>query len=408
MKPDDVPSPASLIVPAGVPRAARVFLALLRRLARGRLDLVTPEGALLAFESGAEGPQAVIRLGDWRVLTEVMRRGDIGFAEAWMAGRWETPDLAELLTLAALNHQVLEAAVYGRWWGWAAYRLRHLVRSNRRRQARRNIQAHYDLGNEFYGLWLDAGMTYSSALFGEQPGQSLQDAQTAKYERICRVLDIREGDRVLEIGCGWGGFAEHAAGTRRCRVHGLTLSEEQLLLARRRVAAAGLSERVALELRDYRDMRGEFDHVVSIEMFEAVGEAYWPDYFRCVRERLRPGGRAMVQTIHIADALFARYRTGTDFIQQYVFPGGMLPSMEVFRRQARGQGLDVADAHEFGMDYALTLRHWRYRFNRRAGDVSALGFDQRFLRLWNFYLAYCEAGFRAGTLGVSQVELRRG
>jgi len=387
--------------------ATRLFLRLLERLGSGRLDLITPGGSVRTFDSGEPGPRALLRLTDWGVLDDVLRRGDIGFAEAFMERRWDTPDLAELLALAAVNYDRLQRVIHGRWWGWIVYRLRHLFRDNRRAQARRNISAHYDLGNDFYSLWLDDSMTYSSALFEQDEKRTLEQAQAAKMERICATLDIQEGDRILEIGCGWGGFAEHAVRTRRCRIEGITLSREQLDFARQRIERAGLSDVAQFHLRDYRDVRGEYDGVVSIEMFEAVGERYWPAYFETVRRSLRKGGRAIIQTIVIADDLFDRYRRGTDFIQQYIFPGGMLPSRSVFRDHAVRQGLVIGETFAFRLDYAETLKRWRLRFNRRGGELNASGFDERFMRLWNFYLAYCEAGFRAGTIDVVQVELKR-
>jgi cyclopropane-fatty-acyl-phospholipid synthase len=389
------------------PRVARVLLAILERLQIGQIDLITPDGRLHAFVGPDPGPQAMLRIHDWRVCTDVLRAGDIGFAESYIAKRWDTPDLARLLAVVAVNHSALESAIYGRWWGAFAYRLRHLLRGNSRGQARRNIHAHYDLGNEFYRSWLDATMTYSAGMFEGRLDRGLEEAQSVKYERILENLGVDAGDTVLEIGCGWGGFAEHAARSRGCRVHGITLSREQLAYARERADKAGVGGLATFELRDYRDVRGEYDHVVSIEMFEAVGEKYWPQYFRAVRDRLKSGGRALIQTISIADRLFARYRTGTDFIQQYIFPGGMLPSEEVFRDRAAQQGLIVGGSVAFRHDYVETIRRWRHRFNARLTDLHALGFDERFVRTWNFYLAYCEAGFRAGTIDVLQVEMKR-
>jgi len=297
--------------------------------------------------------------------------------------------------------------VYGRWWGSLFYRLRHLFRGNSRAQAKRNVHAHYDLGNAFYALWLDPTMTYSSAMFEGHLDRPFEEAQAVKYERILEQLGIGAGDSVLEIGCGWGGFAEHAVRSRGCKVHGITLSREQLAYARERLRKTGCAEHATVELRDYRDVKGEFDYIVSIEMFEAVGEKYWPQFFRVVRDRLKKGGRAIVQTISIADGLFARYRVGTDFFQQYIFPGGMLPSEDVFRDRASQQGLVVGETLAFRHDYAETVRRWRQRFNTRLTDLHALGFDERFVRTWNFYLAYCEAGFRAGTIDVLQVDLKR-
>ena len=403
------PAPAATrSLPDGIPRSARVLLAILGRLQVGRVDLIAPDGRLYAFTGRVvPEPQATLRLRDWGVCADILRAGDIGFAESYMEARWDTPDLTKLLTVAALNHQALESAIYGRWWGWILHRLRHVFRANSRHQARRNIHAHYDLGNAFYAHWLDPTMTYSSALFEGRPDVTLEQAQIRKYERILDVLDVGPDDRILEIGCGWGGFAEHAVRTRGCKVHGITLSTEQLTFAQERLRLAGFDDRATFELRDYRDLTGEYDFIVSIEMFEAVGERYWPQYFRSVRDRLRHGGRALIQTIVIADELFERYRTGTDFIQQYVFPGGMLPSPRVFRERAFQQGLTPGDGFAFRYDYAETLERWRQTFNNRVTELAGLGFDERFVRLWNFYLAYGEAGFRAGTIDVMQVEFKR-
>jgi cyclopropane-fatty-acyl-phospholipid synthase len=310
----------------------------------------------------------------------------------------------QLLLLGALNEQAIEQAIHGRWWATLAYRLRHWLRPNTRAGSRRNVHAHYDLGNDFYRLWLDGTMTYSSALFGGDLSLGLEQAQSAKYARILHELGAQPGEHILEVGCGWGGFAEHAA-RAGCRVTGITVSQAQLGYAQARIAAAGLADRVELKLLDYRDLEGRFDHVASIEMFEAVGERYWPVYFGTLRERLKPGGRAVVQTITIAESKFERYRTGTDFIQQYIFPGGMLPSPQRFRAEAAAQGLAVAGMHAFGADYAETLRRWHRHFDEVAARVEAQGFDERFMRTWRFYLAYCEAGFRARATDVVQAVL---
>jgi cyclopropane-fatty-acyl-phospholipid synthase len=390
-----------------VPRSGRLLISLLARLRHGRLDLVVPGGQVFSFAGDLPGPEAAIHLGDWRVFDDVRRSGDVGFAEAYLDGRWQTPDLRALLELVALNRAVLEKMLYGKWWGRLLYRLRHLRRANTRDGAKKNIHAHYDLGNKFYRSWLDETMTYSAALFEGDADRTLEQAQIAKYERILRRLDVRAEHHILEIGCGWGGFAEYAARTRGCRVHGITLSAAQLEFATRRISDAGLSKRVEFSLTDYRDVQGCFDYVVSIEMFEAVGERFWPAYFSILRDRLKPGGRALVQTITIADELFAQYRKSTDFIQQYVFPGGMLPSASVFRKLAGRAGLIVGDEHRFGIDYAETLKSWRVRYRKVSNQLRLLGFDARFERLWNFYLVYCEVGFRAASTDVMQVELHR-
>ncbi|MDP1672662.1 MAG: cyclopropane-fatty-acyl-phospholipid synthase family protein [Burkholderiales bacterium] len=386
------------------PSAARWLFRLLEQLRFGSITLRTPDGRHLEFAGARPGPHATLSLADWQTCSDILRKGDIGLAEAYIAGRASTDDLTQLLLLGALNEQAIEQAIHGRWWATLAYRLRHWLRPNTRAGSRRNIHAHYDIGNEFYRLWLDGTMTYSAALFDGDLSLSLEQAQTAKYALILRELGARPGDHILEVGCGWGGFAEHAA-RAGCRVTGITVSGAQLEYARARIAAAGLQDRVEFRLCDYRDLEGQYDHIASIEMFEAVGERYWPGYFAALRQRLKPGGRAVVQTITIAESKFERYRGGTDFIQQYIFPGGMLPSPERFRAEAAEQGLALAGTHAFGLDYAETLRHWHRRFHAVAAQVEAQGFDERFMRTWRFYLAYCEAGFRAGATGVMQAVL---
>lgn len=388
-----------------VPRAGRVLLSLLARLRRGRLEFIAPDGNRFVFEGDVTGKNATLHVRDWSVCADVLKSGGIGFAEAYMTSKWDTPDLAALLELALQNRDVLEAAMRGKWWGKILYRLCHLMRRNTRSNARRNIHAHYDLGNDFYRAWLDETMTYSSALFGAETSLSLEEAQLAKYRRILDCLNVQRGDRILEIGCGWGGFAEVAARERGASVHGITLSEEQWSYCSRRMREVGLDQQVRTEICDYRDVDGQFDFVVSIEMFEAVGEAFWPSYFTAVRDRLRVGGRALIQSIVIADELFEYYRRSTDFIQHYVFPGGMLPSPSAFAQQAKRVGLQLGAHHFFGLDYAETLARWRESYNVAAPSLRTYGFDKRFERLWNFYLAYCEAGFRAGSIDVAQMEL---
>lgn len=389
----------------GMPRASRVLLSLLSRIRCGSLTLTTPEGISFSFQGELPGPAACLDVLDWGACGAILQRGDIGFAEAYINRLWETDDLVGLITLALCNRDAVEKAIYGHWWGRVLYRLRRFLRANTRRGSRRNVEAHYDLGNAFYRLWLDGSMTYSAAILANDPARSLEAGQIAKYERVLERLDARPGDRILEIGCGWGGFSAYAASTRGCTVHGVTLSHEQLDWARSRARREGLEERTRFELRDYRDITDTYDHVVSLEMYEAVGERYWPAYFRTIRQRLQRGGKGLIQAITIDDRLFDRYRRGTDFIQHYVFPGGMLASPTVLRREIERAGLRIADAFGFGDDYAETLRRWRVRFNRAIPDVRALGFDQRFVRLWTFYLAYCEAGFRARSTDVFQLEL---
>jgi cyclopropane-fatty-acyl-phospholipid synthase len=386
-----------------MPAAARAVLALLQRLSHGRLTLVTPAGRTLAY--GAGEPHATVRLANWNVCGASLAKGDIGFAESYIAGDWSTDSLATVLRVLVANRDVIERAVYGSWWGGLLNRVRHLLNRNSRAGSRRNIHAHYDLGNPFYSVWLDPSMTYSSALFGDDPARSLQDAQHAKYRRILDALGLAPGARVLEIGCGWGGFAEMAA-RDGLHVTGLTLSTEQHAWATKRLSDAGLGERARFLLQDYRDERGRYDAIVSIEMFEAVGEQYWDAYFSTVRRCLAPGGRAVIQTITIDESLFERYRRSTDFIQQYIFPGGMLPSNSAFAGRAAHAGLSVDDRFDFGPDYARTLKAWREAFVASLPRIAAQGFDARFARTWEFYLAYCEAGFAQRNTDVVQFTLR--
>jgi cyclopropane-fatty-acyl-phospholipid synthase len=390
---------------AAMPPAGQLFMRVLDQVRVGRIDLVTPEGEWLSC-GGESGPQATLTLRSWEAAEGILRKADIGLAEAYMAGDCDIDRPADLLTIALLNQQHIERAFYGNWLAVLWYRLRHWSRANTRSGSRRNIVAHYDLGNDFYKLWLDPTMSYSSAWFAGNLAQPLEQAQQAKYERILDRLGARPGEHILEIGCGWGGFAE-AAARRGCRVRGITLSPAQLEYARQRVADAGLSERVELSYTDYRDIDGQYDHVVSIEMYEAVGERFWPAYFRAIRDVLKPGGRAVIQGITIHDEVFGRYRRGTDFIQQYVFPGGMLASESAFAKQSERAGLRLHASEAFGRDYAETLRRWLKAFTDAEPRVRALGFDDRFIRMWRFYLCYCAAGFDSGRTDVLHFELSR-
>ena len=379
-------------------RDTRLVFELLEKIRGGLLEIRLPDGARFLFGEGEPG--VTMQVNDETVFARVLAKGDIGLAEAYLDGEWDSPDVTALLALLARNRDALRDAVYGSWRQLLAARLRHWFNRNSRAGSKRNIMAHYDLGNDFYRLWLDPSMSYSSALFDGTSYQPLQAAQDAKYRRILSRLAAEPGQRVLEIGCGWGGFAEMATHDRLA-VTGLTLSPAQLAWARQRVPSADL------RLQDYRDTTERFDHVVSIEMFEAVGERWWPTYFRTVANALKPEGRAVIQSITIRDDLFATYRRGTDFIQQYIFPGGMLPSRAEFRAQAARQGLVVRDEYAFGVDYARTLALWRDAFDARWPQIAALGFDEPFRRLWRLYLSYCEAGFLAGNIDVVQFELAR-
>ena len=384
--------------------AASWLLSVLGRLRYGRLDVTPPGGDTQPIIAAEPGPQGDIVLHrPVRLALRLLARGDLGLGEGYVAGDWDTRRPAETLAVLAQNETAF--GVTGGRLTRLVDRLQHRWRRNDRHGSRRNIAAHYDLGNDFYRLWLDRGMTYSAALFAER-GEPLEEAQARKYDAVLDRLGARPGDHVLEIGCGWGGLAEHAA-RRGLRVTGITLSQAQLDYARARIAAAGLSDRVKLRLQDYRDLTETFDHIVSIEMFEAVGEAYWATYFATLQRCLRPGGKASLQVITIAEAAFAGYRRSADFIQKYVFPGGMLPAVPAFDRAAASAGLAVTDRAFHGLDYADTLRRWDATFRAREGEIDRLGYDARFRRLWRYYLAYCEAGFRTGRIDLMQVALVR-
>lgn len=396
-------SPFSL--PATTPTAARAVFRLLERVCHGELQVQLPDGSMARFGSPG-GPRAFVRLHNWNACTAALRSGDIGFAESYIARDWDTPDLTGLLTLFNANREHLESIVYGHWWGALLYRVKHLLNRNSRAGSRKNVHAHYDLGNAFYRLWLDPTMNYSSAWFEGDRTHDLVEAQGAKVRRALRESGVVSGGRLLEIGCGWGALAECAAREFGASVTGVTLSSEQFAWASRRLADAGLAG--DLRFQDYRDIDdGPFDAVCSIEMFEAVGRAYWPGYFQSVHRLLKPGGKACIQTITIRDDLFDRYLRSTDFIQQYIFPGGLLPSPAAFRAEAAKAGLRVVGELAFGPDYARTLRHWRERFLAAEASVRRLGFDDRFMRIWEFYLAYCEAAFATGNTGVMQFTLQR-
>lgn len=389
------------------PSAAKRALSLLQALSVGGLHVQLPDGQALFFGQ-SEGPQARLVLHNWKVFAASLRSGDIGFAETFIAGDWETPDLTALLQLLIVNRRPMDDLIFGTWWGRLAYQLRHWMRRNTKKNSSKNIHAHYDLGNAFYSLWLDPTMTYSSAWFEGNTAQDLASAQQAKVRRALRVAGVAagQGDRVLEIGCGWGGLAEIATLEFGAHVTGITLSPAQLAYATERLHAR--SVHADLRLQDYRDTNdGPYDAICSIEMIEAVGREYWPTYFQTMARLLKPGGRACIQSIVIADALYERYALGTDFIQQYIFPGGFLPSTQVFIEQAQAAGLQVVDQLAFGSDYAETLRRWRESFLQVTEELPALGFDKAFERTWLFYLAYCEAAFAERNTDVVQFTLQK-
>jgi cyclopropane-fatty-acyl-phospholipid synthase len=392
---------ARLKAPAG----AKAVLLGMRQIVGGSVLVTTPDGLQLRFGDG-QGPETDFRVLNWRFAARVLKNGDIGFAEGVMAGEWESANLADLLTLLANNVEQFKRLFEGSTFGKAINWYRHVTNANTRAGSRRNILAHYDLGNRFYEAWLDPSMTYSSARFDAQV-RDLESAQRAKYVALAQHLELKPGEHVLEIGCGWGGFAEFAAREYDVRVTGITISDEQLTFARDRMARAGLSDRVEIRRQDYRDVEGQFDKVASIEMFEAVGEEYWPAYFQKISDVLKPGGRAGLQIITIEDRLFDGYRKRADFIQRYVFPGGMLASVERLKQETEKAGLAWSKADAFGHSYAETLAEWARRFSARWQDIRAMGFDERFKQLWLFYLGYCEAGFRTGRTDVVQLGLAK-
>ncbi|WP_288364059.1 cyclopropane-fatty-acyl-phospholipid synthase family protein [uncultured Spongiibacter sp.] len=373
----------------------------------GSLTVTLPNKSQLSFGDQHDKRLAPsVILNNWKGLRKAFSGGSVGWSEAYMDGDWDCPNLAELVEWIVVNEEHFgDMLASGKTKQWLQ-RLQHRRNANNKRGSKRNIAYHYDLGNHFYRHWLDDSMTYSSALFDEGI-DDLRSAQHRKYQRLIDELAVQSGDRVLEVGCGWGGFAEQLCQQKDASLHGITLSKEQLSYARQRIADAGLSDRAKFSLTDYRDTRDQYDHIVSIEMLEAVGEQYWPTYFDTLYARLKPGGRAAIQVITIEEKRFEGYRDNPDFIQRYIFPGGMLPSPDLFRSHASKAGFDVKSELPFGLSYAKTLAHWATAFNARWEDIVPLGFDQRFKRMWQYYLGYCEGGFRAGSIDVYQFVLEK-
>ncbi len=392
---------------ADAPLAFRVALRIIaRNWTLGSITFVLPSGHEMHVSSNQPGPDARLIVHDFRFMRRALATGDIGFAEGYMAGEWDTPDLPDLLSVFAANWHRLHQVTMGNPLTWTFNRITHALRGNSRTGARKNIHAHYDLGNAFYERWLDPTMTYSSARY-ETPGQPLEAAQTAKYRALAQGMGLQSGQSVLEIGCGWGGFAEFAAREVGARVTAITISEEQYKFARDRMFAQGLNDKADIRFVDYRDVEGQFDRVASIEMFEAVGEKYWPAYFDKIQGSLKSGGRAGLQVITIRDQDFEEYRSRADFIQKYIFPGGMLPSEERLKLVTDRAGLGWTGITRFGQDYAETLAAWHRSFDAAWNEIRALGFDERFRKLWKFYLSYCEAGFRTERTNVVQLSLAK-
>ncbi|MDJ0992589.1 MAG: cyclopropane-fatty-acyl-phospholipid synthase family protein [Dinoroseobacter sp.] len=391
---------------AKLPRYFATVFDQAQKMSHGRMDFFLPDGRRFRAEGAQPGPVAELHVHNPDIFARLIREGDLGFCDAYLEGWWSTPDLQAFMDLIHADNDEIYDAFPGMGLLRAFEKTRHWLRSNSRRQAKKNISYHYDLGNDFYGLWLDDTMTYSSALF-ETGQESLETAQEMKYASMVDEMGAEAGDHVLEIGCGWGGFAEYAAKERGLKVTGLTISQEQYNYAVDRIAKAGLSDQVEIKLQDYRDERGLYDGIASIEMFEAVGEKYWPTYFDTLRERLKPGRNATLQIITVQDRRFEIYRNGVDFIQKYIFPGGMLPGPTILREQVRRAGLEVKRSVEFGESYSQTLRRWHDVFNDRWDEVSSLGFDDRFRRMWNFYLTSCAATFHYGNCDVTQITVTK-
>ncbi len=372
----------------------------------GRIDFVLRDGRRFRAEGPNPGPVAEVHIHNDDLFARLIREGDLGFCDAYLDEWWSTPDLQAFMDWVHADNE----AIYDGFPGMALVRnfekFRFWLQRNHKEQARKNISYHYDLGNDFYGLWLDDTMTYSSALF-ETGQESHEAAQIAKYASMVDQMGAQPGDHILEIGCGWGGFAEYAAKERGLKVTGLTISEEQFKYAQKRIEKAGLSDQVEFKLQDYRDEQGIYDGIASIEMFEAVGQKYWPTYFDTVRERLKPGKNATLQIITVTDRRWDVYQRGVDFIQKYIFPGGMLPSPKALRAQVIKAGLAVERSVEFGQSYNITLRRWHETFNDKWDQIAEMGFDNRFRRMWNFYLTSCAATFESANCDVTQITIKR-
>jgi len=382
----------------------KLFLQALKHLGIGELTVTLPNGEILRCQGREEGDSADLQINHWAVIDRLITHGDVGFGEDYMAGKWTTSNLLGLMRVAAANLAVLDRYFHTNLWLKLLYWCKHHLLFNTLKRSRQNVHEHYDLGNDFYALWLDKSMTYSCGLSGGNSDLSLFDAQKAKYNRILQRLSPSPGDHIVEIGCGWGGFME-AAAQHGCQVAGVTLSDEQAKYAKERLKNANMSAITEVRLQDYRELSGTFDGLVSIGMFEHVGESYWPTYMKDVHAFLKPGGKAVIQTITIAEERFKEYRDGSDFLREHIFPGGMLPSRQRFEAVAQGAGLRVNDVFEFGIDYAITLERWLSNFDMNLEAVRALGYSDSFIRKWQFYLASCAGMFRAGMINVMQVEM---
>jgi cyclopropane-fatty-acyl-phospholipid synthase len=399
-------NPSTKIDLAGVPWFMKLILKPISKLTYGALDIQLPDGQMIHVKGTQPGPSATVVIKSYKFAWSIILNGHIGAGDAYLAGQWESPDIEAVLHLFAQNEAVFTGPMTGLWLPLFAQRLFHFFHRNNRAGAKRNIHHHYDLGNNFYKRWLDSTMTYSSAKF-ERTNDNLSSAQLNKYRSLASRIDLKKEHTLLEIGCGWGGFSEFVAREIGCQVVALTISHEQYEFAKKRMEKNGLSDKVDVRFQDYRDTNEKFDRIASIEMFEAVGEEYWPAYFSKIRETLKPGGLAGLQIITIDEGSYDAYRKSVDFIQRYIFPGGMLPSPSALREEIAKAGLTWNDNIEFGQDYAKTLAQWRNRFLDAWPEIRQLGFDERFRRMWEYYLAYSEAGFRSGNIDVTQLTVAR-
>lgn len=379
--------------------AAKFFIQILKNAKHGTIHITFPDGKSEKYGEGEDKAHVVVK--NWSAIDQLVNKGDLGLAEAIIEGDLEVDDVAKLIEWACRNDQSLGQALYGTLLGTLLYQLKRLLTRNSKTQAKKNIVAHYDLGNDFYRLWLDPTMSYSSALFSEG-SETLEKAQLNKYDRMIDMLNLKSSDHILEIGCGWGGFFSRAIERTDCKVTAVMNSPKQAVHNRALIQARGYSNNISLQEIDYRDIKGTYDKVVSIEMIEAVGEQYWNNYFQKIAASIKGKGSAIIQGITIRDDLFYSYRQQTDFIQSYIFPGGMLMANSIFDQKSQENGMKLANQFEFGISYADTLRHWRQRFNEAKPKVQEMGFDERFIRMWNLYLSYCEGAFRAGRINVGQ------
>jgi len=393
-------------VSAGTSWQERLLTGILKNIEFGSIKITTPRNKILEFTGSKEGPNADIQLKSWRVLIRTIWGGHTYFFESFRRGEWETSDLYALLLFGELNETSVDKVMKSTIWRRLIEQVLHKLNQNSRKGSKRNIAAHYDLGNSFYQLWLDKSMTYSSALFEGQT-TCLSEAQRQKYLRIANNIELKDGDKLLEIGCGWGGFAEIAAKEYGCQVTGLTLSKEQASSCKKRLKDSGIEKKVDIRLEDYRDVKGLYDKIVSIEMLEAVGEKFWRRYFESIRDRLAPGGKAAIQTITIKDDCFESYKKNPDFIQQFIFPGGMLPTPSAIKHNVEAVGLKLTDTFYFGKSYIKTLHLWDQEFKKQWSRIEELGFDTDFKNTWTYYLNYCAAGFQSGRINVGQFLIQK-